>query len=418
MRDDFRIRSGNERRRRPADARCQRLLVHDGQWLAGEFIHDPRDVLQRLCRWPCASTEPLRGVQKQRERFVGRRHLAGVFVGVHAVRELDAPHLDAVRSEPLRVPLCRPFARVVSIVGELHAPHLAQRFPKLIGKTFRAEQARHVLKAARVKRQRVEHRFAEDDFVALQRFPVEKAAMRPGRIEMLHLAALRPPAVKAHDVSRRVVERHGDAAVKMFVPAVAPQAQLREPRAQRLPGLAVLVRQPQPQRAVGEAELKTRNQFVAVESARTQVSPRGRRLLQPLVIVSRHLAEQRRVVRRRIERTRQPRHGRRRGRERRRAALAEQLEGVAEAAQAVVPLDELDGVARRAARHAVKESLGRADDEVRIGLVVMERAAPDKIFRAVRLQLDAPAAHQRHQVRAALDALDVSFRDSPGHRVS
>ena len=30
-------------------------------------------------------------------------------------------------------------------------------------------------------------------------------------------------------------------------------------------------------------------------------------------------------------------------------------------------------------------------------------------------QLDAPALHQRPQVGVALDALDVGFRDSPGH---
>ena len=70
--------------------------------------------------------------------------------------------------------------------------------------------------------------------------------------------SLRPPAVKADNLALLVVQRHDDAAVKMFVAAVAPQAKLRQPRSQHVAFLAILLRQPQAQRPVGEAELKTR----------------------------------------------------------------------------------------------------------------------------------------------------------------
>ena len=132
-------------------------------------------------------------------------------------------------------------------------------------------------------------------------FAIEQAAMRPGRIQVLQFArvaaGLRPPAVKADDRAGFVVQRHDDAAVKMFVAAVAPQAKLRQPRPQRVALLPVVLRQPQAQRPVGKADLKTVNEFVAVQSPAGQICARRRRLLQPFVIVARHLAEQRRVVR-------------------------------------------------------------------------------------------------------------------------
>ena len=96
--------------------------------------------------------------------------------------------------------------------------------------------------------------------------------MRPGRIQVPQFAprrrrAARPPSVKADDLALLVVQRHDDAAVKMFVAAVAPQAQLRQPRSQRVAFLAILEGQPQAQRAVGKAELKTRDEFVAPQPA-------------------------------------------------------------------------------------------------------------------------------------------------------
>ncbi|OQC68362.1 MAG: hypothetical protein BWX48_00070 [Verrucomicrobia bacterium ADurb.Bin006] len=328
-----------------------------------------------------------------------------------------------MRPEPLRVALRRPFAGVVRIVGELHAPHLAQHLPQFIGEALRAKQTRHVVKAAGAERQRVEDGFAQDNFVSLQRFAVQQAAMRPGRIQVFELAPRRrrarhAPPVEAHDLTALVMQRHGDAAVEVLVAALAPQAKLLQPRSQPVALAAVLHRQAQAQRPVGEAELEAVNQFVAVQSTRSQIRPRRCRLLQPFVIVAGHLAQQRRVIRRRIERTRQARHGRlllqRRSRERDIAALVQQLEGVTER-NAVVLRDELDGVARLAAGHAMEQPLVRRDDEVGRVLVGVERAAPDPVLAAVLLQLNAPALDQRPQVGAALHPLDVRFRNAPGH---
>ena len=41
-------------------------------------------------------------------------------------------------------------------------------------------------------------------------------------------------------------------------------------------------------------------------------------------------------------------------------------------------------------------------DEVGFVLVVVERTAPDEVLRAVLLQLDAPALHQRHASRSGV----------------
>ena len=116
--------------------------------------------------------------------------------------ELHPIDFDAVRLEPLRVPLRRPLAGVVRVVGDADTPHFPDRLPKLVGEAFRAKQAGHVAKAAGPKCQRVQNRFAQDDFVGLERRPVEQAAMRAGRIQMFDITGLRPPPVEAHDVSR------------------------------------------------------------------------------------------------------------------------------------------------------------------------------------------------------------------------
>src|SRR6266545_7042092 len=94
--------------------------------------------------------------------------------------------------------------------------------------------------------------------------------------------------------------------------------------------------------------------------------------------------------------------------------MCQHLEGMTKG-NAVVLLDELNGVARLAAGHAMPQALVRRDDQVRFVAIVVERAAPDPVFAAVALQLDAPALDQRPQISAALHALDVLVGDSPGH---
>ena len=82
-------------------------------------------------------------------------------------------------------------------------------------------------------------------------------------------------------------------------------------------------------------------------------------------------------------------------------------------AHAVELLHELDGVAGDAATHAVEESLLRADDEGRL-VVLVERALAGKVLAAVFVEFHAARAHERGEVRLALDAVDFRVRDS-GH---
>lgn len=352
------------------------------------------------------------------------------------MRELHAKDFDPVCSEPFGVALRRPLARVVGVVGQFHPPHVAQRFPQFVAEAFGAEQTRHVAEAVRAKRQRIEHRFAQDDFLGVANAcAVQQAAMRPRTVEVLEFAPCRrrardAPPVKAHRLSRCVEQGHDDAAVEVFVPALAPQAKLLQPPPQLLAFRAVGERQAQAQRPIGDPDLKAGDEFLVEQSARFEVSPRRmvavRKHLEPFVIITHHLAEQRGVVRLRIERTRQARDGRTLQRpwlrrtaraERHGAALVQHLEGMTER-DPIMPRDELNGVARRATRHAMKESLLRRDDEVRRFLVRVEGAAPDPVLRTMLPEFDASALDQRPQIRRALDPLDVRFRNAVAHSVS
>jgi hypothetical protein len=93
----------------------------------------------------------------------------------------------------------------------------------------------------------------------------------------------------------------------------------------------------------------------------------------------------------------------------RRATIAEQFEGVAEA-DAIVPLDELDWVARLAAMagHAAEQALCRGDDEVGRFLVIVKWTKSDPIF-ALLLEFDPPRLDQADEVGFRFDAFDVSF---------
>ena len=220
-------------------------------------------------------------------------------------------------------------------------------------------------------------------------------------------------AVNLRHLVGRVLDREHDAAVEVLVPALAQEAELLQPRPQRLAVLAITKRQAQAQRAVGEAQAE---RFDGGGKAATfQVVQRRRGLRQPLAVVSQRLIHQGHVVGIERQRTRQARHRRLPGHglrgERRVVAVRQHLECVTER-NAVVQLHELNGVARLAADHAMKQPLVRADDEVGRFLVRVERSAPDEVFRAVLAQLHAPAADQRQQVGAALHPLDVVVRNA------
>ena len=68
--------------------------------------------------------------------------------------------------------------------------------------------------------------------------------------------------------------------------------------------------------------------------------------------------------------------------------MAKQLVGVAEA-DAVVLLDELNGITGGAAAHAMVETFGGRDDEVGVVFVIVEGTQADEVTVAVFVQLDA-----------------------------
>ena len=208
-----------------------------------------------------------------------------------------------------------------------------------------------------------------------------------------------------------VLDWEHDAAVEVFVSALAQEAKLLQAHPQRLAVLAIAKRQAKAQRPVGEAQAERLRR--GGDAPPLQVFERRRCLRQPLAVVGQRLIHQRHVVRIERQRTRQTRHRRLLGLGLRREALAvrQHFKGVTER-NAVMQLHELDRVAGLAADHAMEQALVRRDDEVGIALVVVERAAPDPVLAAVFFQFHAPAADQRQQVGGPLHAVNVGFRDS------
>ena len=224
--------------------------------------------------------------------------------------ELHPKHFDPVILEPFRIALGSPLTGLVRIVSDPNSLHVLDRFPKLIGKPLRAKETHRIGEPVRTERQRIEDRFAQDDFVGRQALPVEQPPMRPRWIQVLESARRYPPTVKTHHVSSFIVERHHDAPVKMFVATLAPKAQLRKPVSQPFAFLPVLIRQSQSQRPIGKTQLEPVDEFIVVQASAGQIGARRRRFLESLMIVGGNLSHQRCVVGLRIQRTRQPRDGR------------------------------------------------------------------------------------------------------------
>ena len=99
------------------------------------------------------------------------------------------------------------------------------------------------------------HRFAQDDFLLVERGRVEQALVRSRRVKVLHRAPLDPPPVIADDFSGRIEQRHDDAAVKVLVAAFAPHAKLGQSRPQQLSRFSIGIGQPQPQRPVAQSRV-------------------------------------------------------------------------------------------------------------------------------------------------------------------
>ena len=98
-------------------------------------------------------------------------------------------------------------------------------------------------------------------------------------------------AVQAEHVAREIEDRDHYRTVEVLVAALAQDAELLQPPAHLGAGLAVLLRQPVAERAVGEAQLAVRNHLGMREAAAFEIAQRFGRSLQHLVVVVDHLAQ-------------------------------------------------------------------------------------------------------------------------------
>ena len=86
-------------------------------------------------------------------------------------------------------------------------------------------------------------------------------------------------AVNRADLAILRDHREDDPAPQVLVARVAQEAQPRQPLADRRAFLALVVRQPQAQRAIDEAELEGRDRLLARDAAFFEIGERGRVLL-------------------------------------------------------------------------------------------------------------------------------------------
>ena len=265
------------------------------------------------------------GLLRLRHRGMAAAGMACVLVGILALREHHAPHLQARRDQLRRQLLGRLVAGGVAVVGDEHAldvaGHEARQHPGR--EALHPVDAGHVREAGAPEAHGVDQRLAQDhlpgpglamftppgrqhpgqvEHAALQRLALrvlrarQVQVLRGARAQLVqqlapvhlhHLAGLRATGIE---------HRHHQRAVEVLVPAVADQPDAPQPRADRGAVLALLVRQPQPQRAVGHAQLEGVHQVRMVQPARAQVLQCCRALLEPLVVVVDGLVQQRAVI--------------------------------------------------------------------------------------------------------------------------
>ena len=185
-------------------------------------------------------------------------------------------HAEQFQTETLErfaVLFDRLLSGVITIEGDQQATDVMafESVEQFIGQPVGSVDRRHVAIARRPERQRVDDRFAQNDFVGrVQRFAVEDAAMRTRQIEVtarVLLAVVDPPTVKLFQlaVDREQRERH--AAAEVFMSAVAKDAEGFQTLADFPARLDLFRRQPQPQRAIDEADPEPLDRFVIVDPA-------------------------------------------------------------------------------------------------------------------------------------------------------
>ena len=238
--------------------------------------------------------------------------------------------------------------------------------------------------------------------------------MRTGEVEVQRGAGFQVgadlPPVQLGDSPAGIGDGDGDRADEVLVAGSPVDAEALEAGTYLGPADGPIRRQPEAERAVGEAKTEALYGNRVVDAASLQV-PEGLRLaLQRGVVVVDHLSQQGAVGGIGIDgRAQAPgRRANRRSPGSRaqvcRFASAEEFDGVAEADAFCShhPVD--DAAADMASPHAVPEAFGGSYDERR-SVVVVERAATDEVGAGL-LQLDAMAGDHLGQVDLLLQPLD------------
>ena len=160
-----------------------------------------------------------------------------------------------------------------------------------------AVAGRDIPVARNPERQGVYQRLAEDDFLRRdQRLFIPHAAMFAFQVQVQRrsLAQLRRDLAPVHlrHVTGWRNDRDNQRAVEMLVAALPVNAQLLQPRPHGCAGNAILGRQAQPQRPVGEAKPETLDHLRRLQPPRLQIPLRLRRLVESVLIKAHDFQQQ------------------------------------------------------------------------------------------------------------------------------
>ena len=257
----------------------------------------------RRCAGPLAFAQPGRTRQVHAQKLRGGLVLQRELVGVLVARKLHPETFDAHCQQFLGERRRRFFSRLVAVVCDVHTPSavLLHRGSMIRREAIHAVAGRHVAIARAPERQRIDERFAQNDFFRRrQRLLIPHAAVRTGQVQMQRRA--RPQAfgdlaaVHLDHLAHAIKNRNHDGPIEVLVSRVAKDAQLLQSPAHVRSRLPVLRRQPQAQRAVGEPQPEVLDHLRRLQAALNQVGLRLGRPRERVVVVARDLHQELFVV--------------------------------------------------------------------------------------------------------------------------
>ena len=238
-------------------------------------------------------------MQQHAQALRRRSHFQRVGVRVHALRELHAEAFNARLHQflgQLRGGFVPGFVVVVGDVNALRAVLLEGR--AMVGCEAVHPVARGYIPVARApKGQRVDQRLAQDDVLGSdQRLFIPHAPMLAFQVQVVVRPAAQivvdlPPVHLRHVTGWRN-HRHDQRAVEMLVAALPVDAQLLQPAPHCRAVGAVLRRQAQPQRPVGEAQPETLDHLRRLQPPAFQIPLRLRRLVESVLIKAHDFQQQ------------------------------------------------------------------------------------------------------------------------------